>query len=195
VVRAERLTLAEATGRAEAAVLAGHDAVLDLQEDVGPPRIPPRTLAAMAEDDGTVEAEPVDWSLPAAPPDPCVPPRDRVRPSNDQVSLGDEAMIGDHLADAVGHYRAALQVNQCNGYAWTALGQLLKEAGYASRARDALTYATRLSPSQVRAWVGLGEVYELLGDKGEAIGAYQRALMLRPGYLPAEDGLRRAARR
>lgn len=200
VVRVERMSVADARVQADARTSAREavatEAVMAVQRPVpSQPPAPVRPTPAEAFDDGTPPGPPIDWSIPALPPDPCVPARERVDASNDQVELGDDAMVGGRMDEAMAHYRAAVQVNACNGYAWDNMGAALLDAGYASRARDALQTAVRLSPRNVRAWVDLAHAFEMLGSKGDAIDAYHEALEVRPGYLPAEEGLRQVVRR
>jgi TonB family protein len=44
-------------------------------------------------------------------------------------------------------------------------------------------------PKDAEAWVGLGVAYNRAGDVGEARGAFQRALKLRPGHVAARLGV------
>lgn len=136
----------------------------------------------------------VDYSLPNPPPDPCVVKPHLRQPSIDQVELGDEAVIANNLAVAMGHYRAALTINPCNPFAWAQLGSTMLEADATAPAGTALEYATRLMPKHFRAWTELGKVRERQGEWTKAIEAYQEALTHRPGYVAAEAGLRRSIR-
>lgn len=162
--------------------------------DTGYTKIPARTALLLRETPAGTPPPAVDWSIPAAPPTPCVPNPSLRAPSADQVDRGDEAIVAGDLQAALGHYRAALGVDKCNGYAWSAMGALLLDAGYASRAQESLSHSARLLPGNVLTWVRLGAAEELLGNKAAAIEAYHHAIELRPGYLPAEEALRRVVR-
>jgi hypothetical protein len=154
---------------------------------------PPRSTAVASRPRETKSAV-LDVSLPPAPPTPCVVQPQLRQPSIDQVELGDEASIRGDVNAAVGHYRAAITINVCNAFAWAQLGTSLLDANADDPASEALDYATRLMPQHFRAWTDLGRVREKLGQYTGAIEAYQEALTLRPGYVPAEAGLRRSIR-
>ncbi len=145
---------------------------------------PPRALEPAA----------VDTNLPDPPPAPCVVQPHLRQPSIDQVELGDERFVAGEMGLALGHYRAAITINQCNPFAWAQLGTAMLEAGAAEPAEAALQYATRLMPQHFRAWTDLGRAREKRGEHVQAIAAFQEALTVRPGYIPAEAGLRRSIR-
>jgi predicted Zn-dependent protease len=115
-------------------------------------------------------------------------------PSMDQVNFGDEASVRGEKSVAASHYKAAITVDHCNAYAWAGLGDVLLDTGSTSIALEALEATTSLMPHHFRAWTQLGEAREALGMVPGAIRAYQEALVLRQDYMPAQDGLRRAAR-
>ena len=133
----------------------------------------------------------VDPSLPPAPPDPCIPAGALRQPSNDQVDQGNESIVAGDVAEAANRYRAAITINKCNAFAWTALGDALLQSGYQSQARTALEHATRLMPSNFHAWTSLGKAREKAGDRAGAQVAYQKALEAQPGHAPAAQGLAR----
>jgi cytochrome c-type biogenesis protein CcmH/NrfG len=135
-----------------------------------------------------------DLSLPALPPQPCVPQPALRAASSAQVDLGDEARVAGDMVRSAGHYRAALVVDACNAFAWAGLGQALLGADSPQSAVLALETATRLMPNHFRAWTQLGEAREALGLVPLAISAYQEALVLRGDYEPAADGLQRVVR-
>jgi cytochrome c-type biogenesis protein CcmH/NrfG len=49
-----------------------------------------------------------------------------------------------------------------------------------------------IEPRNPEAWVNLGAAQLLMNDRAAAARSYRNALQLRPGFPPAEDGLRRA---
>jgi Flp pilus assembly protein TadD len=129
--------------------------------------------------------------VPPPPPDPCVPNPALRDPSNAQVDAGNTAEVAGDLGQALDRYRAAISINQCNAFAWTALGDGLLKVGNAESARAALVTATRLMPTHFHAWTSLGEADEKLGDFDGARRAYRQALAARPGHPPAVAGLSR----
>jgi tetratricopeptide (TPR) repeat protein len=133
----------------------------------------------------------VDRTVPAPPPEPCIPNPALREASNGQVEAGNAAIVSSQLGEALDRYRAALSMNQCNAYAWTALGDALLQTGDSERARAALVVATRLMPAHFHAWTSLGQAEERLGDRTAARRAYQQALAAKPGYAPAAAGLSR----
>lgn len=134
---------------------------------------------------------PVDTEVPARPPSPCVPGRGMREPSNAQVDAGNDALVHGDPATALDRYRAAISVDRCNAFAWTALGDGLLALGSPLPAKAALEVATTLMPAHFHAWTSLGEALERAGDRAGAAAAYQRALSLRPGHPPALSGLGR----
>jgi hypothetical protein len=133
----------------------------------------------------------LDAKVPAAPPDRCNTAPALREPSNQQVDAGNEAVVKGNAAEAADRYRAAISINQCNAFAWTALGEVFANAARPAEASSALTAATRLMPTNFHAWTVLAKVREQQGDVPGAVQAYQRALAARPGHAPAVEGLAR----
>jgi hypothetical protein len=134
------------------------------------------------------------FQLPPAPPNPCVPDPKLRDASLEQADLGDEALLRADSGAALGHWRAALLINPCNAHVWSSIGSTLAGNDRAADAERALTTATRLMPTNLRAWTELGRAREALAMWNEAVAAYHEALSLSAGYAPAEEGLRRASR-
>ena len=134
------------------------------------------------------------FQLPPAPPNPCVPDPKLRDASLEQADLGDEALLRADSGAALGHWRAALLINPCNAHVWSSIGSTLAGHDRAADAERALTTATRLMPTNLRAWTELGRAREALAMWNEAVAAYHEALSLSAGYAPAEEGLRRASR-
>jgi predicted Zn-dependent protease len=136
-----------------------------------------------------------DFSLPVLPPQPCVPELSRRAHASMQVDLGDEAKVGGDLEGAAGHYRAAIALDNCNAFAWAALGQMLLDAERVRAAVLALETTTRLMPGHFHAWTQLGEAREALGLVPDAVEAFHRALALRVDHRAAAAGLARVGPR
>lgn len=135
-----------------------------------------------------------DFTLPTDPPSPCVPVPGLRDASLTQTDLGDEARVASDIAGALGHYRAALAVDACNAYAWSAVGSMLLEQGLEEHAEHALRVSTRIMPGSPHTWTELGRARELLGRYPDAISAFHEALVRQGDYAPAEEGLRRVSR-
>lgn len=133
----------------------------------------------------------VDASVPPAPPDPCIPSAALRAPSNEQVDSGNEAIVQGDFATALDRYRAAITINKCNAFAWAALGDALLQSGHPTEAKQALGFATKLMDSNHHAWTLLGQALERTGESATAAAAYRRALELKPGHPPANEGLAR----
>jgi tetratricopeptide (TPR) repeat protein len=133
----------------------------------------------------------VSFDMPDAPTEACAPNAALVRPSNDQVDLGDDARIASDLQSALTHYRAAIVINACNAYAWASLGEALWDAGRLPDARLALATSTKLMPTHHVAWARLGAIEESTGAADRAGAAYSAALAANPSYQPARDALTR----
>lgn len=134
------------------------------------------------------------FDLPNEPPEPCIPNPALRAASLEQSDLGDEKRVTSDMDAALGHYRAAITINACNGTAWGSLGSALLDAGDADQGARALRVAARLQPTNPRAWAELGRAHEARGDAAAAVAAYQEALSVQEGYRLAEEGLRRVSR-
>lgn len=144
---------------------------------------------------GTVDKARIDLAVPNDPPTPCRAAAALYDESGSQVDLGNEAAMQADWQTALGKYRAAITINQCNAFAWASLGESLLTLEEPARARSALAVATRLMPTHFQAWSDLGRAEEALGRPAEATVAYRKALELRPGYGPADEGLQRTRAR
>lgn len=136
----------------------------------------------------------VDRTLPSAPPSPCIPPTGMRDASNDQVGLGNEALVRGDVAESMNRYRAALTLNPCNAFAWAAIGDTLAVLADPSGARSAFQHSVSLMPSHFHAWTGIGNAEETLGNRPAAAAAFRKALEYKPGHPPATAGLTRVGR-
>jgi hypothetical protein len=132
---------------------------------------------------------PVDFTVPPEPPTPCIPNSAMRDASNQQVDEGNEATLRGDVALAISKYRAAITIMDCNAFGWAALGETLLTAQQPARAQTALVVATRIMPAHYQAWTNLGKAYEGVGATDKAIDAFEHATRIKPGYLPAEQGL------
>jgi tetratricopeptide (TPR) repeat protein len=72
------------------------------------------------------------------------------------------------------------------------LATLELQLGQFDAAAANLRIAVQYAPQYVQAWTNLGAALLLAGHRAEAADAFNQALRLRPGFPPAEEGLRRA---
>jgi tetratricopeptide (TPR) repeat protein len=112
-----------------------------------------------------------------------------------QVDEGNDAAIQGDFDTALNKYRAAITINVCNAFAWADMGEVFLSISDPTRARTALTAASRLMPTHYQAWTNLGRAEEQLGRRAEAASAFSRALQANPGYAPADEGLQRTGSR
>ena len=131
------------------------------------------------------------FKVPKSPPIPCKPNFAMREPSNKQVDEGNAAVVASDIALALKKYRAAITINQCNAYAWAAVGQSLVNFGAPDKAVRPLQAATQLMPTHHVAWTNLGRASELSGDREGAQAAYEKAVQIKPGHAPAAEGLQR----
>jgi len=153
----------------------------------------PRTLAAAAPPpvmpSSAVAPVSLDTTVPAPPPDRCVPNPALRQPSIDQVDAGNEAMVGGDWALAADKYRAAITIDQCNGFAWSSLADALLQTGHPQEARQAAVPATALTPRSAHPWTILGRAAQATGDRITAIEAFEKALSIQPGHPQAAAAL------
>lgn len=107
------------------------------------------------------------------------------------VNEGNDLEIAGDLEGARARYLAAISLHPCNTLAWSSLGLLAERQQDHEGAVRALTWVVEQEPAHYGAWTALGQAQEALGQPDEARTAYQRALRLRPGHKPAEQGLQR----
>ena len=131
----------------------------------------------------------VDTSVPAPPPNPCVPRPAMRTPSIDQVDAGNEAMVTGDWDLALDRYRAAITIDICNGFAWSSLADALVQTGHPRDALPAARAATELLPRQPHGWVVLGRAAAASGDPTAARSALEQALTLQPGHPGAAAAL------
>ena len=72
------------------------------------------------------------------------------------------------------------------------IGEIYRFKGHFRHADIAYTTAVRLEPGNSLWWYRLGTVREAVGDYPQAVSAYERALILNPNYLEANNGLARS---
>jgi tetratricopeptide (TPR) repeat protein len=92
-------------------------------------------------------------------------------------------------------YANALPRGERASVAYFFIGEIFRLRQQYRHADIAYTTAVRLEPGLALWWYRLATVRESLGDKGPAIEAYERALVLNPGYQEAGAGLARTRAR
>ena len=107
------------------------------------------------------------------------------------VAEGNDLEIMGEPDQARNRYLAAISMYPCTALGWTSLGLLAQRQGDHEGAVRALRYVVTEQPQHYGAWTALGQSYEAIGEVAPAIAAYERALHLRPGHIPAEQGLER----
>ena len=71
------------------------------------------------------------------------------------------------------------------------LGSLYRSMGEPERAAKCLRDSLRLRGESAPTWVALGETLAVLGERDEAIAAFQQALRIAPDHGAAKEGLER----
>jgi tetratricopeptide (TPR) repeat protein len=92
-------------------------------------------------------------------------------------------------------YVNALPRGERVSVAYFFIGEIFRLRQQYRHADIAYTTAVRLEPGLALWWYRLATVRESLGDKNPAIEAYERALVLNPGYQEASAGLARTRAR
>ncbi len=92
-------------------------------------------------------------------------------------------------------YTQALTATPDSPQAHFALGSLLMETNELKTAFIHIRQTTRLDPQHGPAWLRLGQLYELAGERSSATHAYQRAIaLLPPGSLDGKEAQRQMER-
>ena len=148
----------------------------ELRVQGAPPRISQRTK--------------VRFDLPA-PPTRCAGTEALENAAREQVSKGRQLAIRNDSSAAQGHFRAALSMDPCNGFAWGGLGRIALKAGALEPAVTALETATKLEASNIGALYDLGQAYERIGKRTQAHQVYSRITNIDPSHNGANEGLSR----
>ncbi len=91
--------------------------------------------------------------------------------------------------DAVGEYRAALELDPRHAAAHTNLGVILQEEGQLTEAMAHYQRALRSEPDFVQAHFNLANALRARGQIADAVGHYREALRLEPGLAAAHNNL------
>jgi tetratricopeptide (TPR) repeat protein len=107
----------------------------------------------------------------------------KINPSNDsaKVGLGASYLFGgisDSPMEGLLKIREVAEKDSNNVFAQMMLGKGSLLSGQYDRAIDRFEKVTRIDPSNLDAILLLAEVYERTGKKPEAIGWYQKSLLL-----------------
>lgn len=115
----------------------------------------------------------------------------RVRPTSAaaRYNIGNVQLLRGLATDAESHFRAALARDPQYGLAQQGLGLALRAQGRLVESLSALDAARRLLPDDADVNYNVGVVRSALGRFGPAIGAFQRALAVRPRWVAAQTEL------
>lgn len=92
------------------------------------------------------------------------------------AKLGDLYLVANHPSEAIGHYRAALEIRPRFMDIRSKFAETLIELGELEQARDELTVILESRPSFVGARVRLGVVLHRLGEDDMAVTEWKRCL-------------------
>jgi tetratricopeptide (TPR) repeat protein len=106
-----------------------------------------------------------------------------------QHSLGTALAEQGKRAEAIEHYRRALEIRPDFADALTNWGAVLAQQGKLAPAIEHLQHALRLRPDSAEAHTNLGGALAVQGKLAEAIEHLQHALRLEPDYAPAHSNL------
>jgi Flp pilus assembly protein TadD len=99
-------------------------------------------------------------------------------PDNPQVLtlLGDVYLARDRRAEAVSHYRRAIQLDENNADAYLGLGTTLETEGDLAAAEEALQSALLHAPKNAEVMYRLGTVYLGMNEKSRARAFFEMAM-------------------
>ncbi len=92
------------------------------------------------------------------------------------AKLGDLYLVANHPSEAIGHYRAALEIRPRFMDIRSKFAETLIELGELEQAKDELVLILESRPSFVGARVRLGVVLHRLGDDDRAVEEWKRCL-------------------
>jgi tetratricopeptide (TPR) repeat protein len=98
------------------------------------------------------------------------------------AELGRALRDAGRYAEAIPHYRRAIEINPRHAEAHAGLGAALIGIGSNKAALAPLRKATTVNPQDPEAWCTLGVALRRLGRHAEACKRYSRAIELRPDY-------------
>jgi len=82
--------------------------------------------------------------------------------------------------EAQAAYENAIALNSSSKEAWRGLGDVLRRAGFLSKAEEAYKKAIRLSPKYKEAWLGLAYLYGDMEALDKAVEAYLKVVSIAP---------------
>jgi len=109
--------------------------------------------------------------------------------STAHVNLGAFLVEQGRTAEAVAHYRQALELRPRNADAHTNLGALMAAAGRVEQAVAHYRQAIEINPGSAETHFNLGVAMARLGNTSEAISHYQNALRIDPDLVEAHANL------
>src|SRR5205809_6098183 len=104
-------------------------------------------------------------------------------------NLGNVRADQSKLAEAIEHYRQALDINPEHASAHYNLGNVLAQQGKLAEASEHHRQALRLKPDYADAHNNLGNVLAQQGKLAEAIEHYRQALKIKPDFAKAASNL------
>ena len=106
-----------------------------------------------------------------------------------ESGIGTMYLSDGNLAEAIAHYRKAVQYEPKYALIFNTLGATLLRYGHAGEALPYLERAVELRPQYIEARSNLGMGYAELGRLQDAVAQYRRVLELEPGYAEVENNL------
>lgn len=92
---------------------------------------------------------------------------------------------------AIGHYRKAVEIDECNAAAWSNLGRLLHESGDLDQAERVYKSAAQACGAESLLMFNLGVLLDDAGKHDAAIEAYQASIEADPNMADAHYNLAR----
>jgi tetratricopeptide (TPR) repeat protein len=104
----------------------------------------------------------------------------RVRGLQDDVAAARKALDGGRLDEARGLYDRAIAASPGSPFLYREAADVARRQGNLDAALRHAQKAAEVDPTDARAQVLTGEIYEALGDRPKAVAAYEAALALEP---------------
>uniref|UniRef100_A0A7N0TPL6 Tetratricopeptide repeat protein 33 n=1 Tax=Kalanchoe fedtschenkoi TaxID=63787 RepID=A0A7N0TPL6_KALFE len=113
--------------------------------------------------------------------------------SDDFQAQGNKLAEDGKYYEALAKWETALNLTPEKAILHEQKAQVLLEIGDAWKALKAATRATELDPSWAEAWITLGRTQLNFGEPDNAIQSFNRALVIKPDSLEAQEGKRTAS--
>lgn len=109
--------------------------------------------------------------------------------SKEEVQVGESFAVQGDWANAIEHFKAAIQHDATNVIAHYDLGVAYVRVGELTKARDAVLEAIKIDPHYVLAYTQLGSILVKLNDLDGAEKALKKAVEIDPNDDAAKEGL------